>query len=80
MDFATMGFVRADRYRLGILEATKSKTTKKELSGRLRMPMPLIEKTLVELQGKELVAADKDGYTITEKGRKILGQISKPRM
>lgn len=80
MDFSTIGFVRAVRYRLSILETVKSKSTKKEISGRLRMPMPLVEKALGELQERELLAAEKDGFTITEKGTKILAQISKQRL
>lgn len=80
MDFATMGFMRADRYRLGVLEATKSKVTKNELAGRLRMPLPLVERTLSELKEKGLISAEKEAFAITEKGLKILAQISKPRI
>lgn len=80
MDFSTIGFVRENRFRLSILEATKSKVTKKELAGRLRMPVLLVEKAVGELQAKELIAADKDAFSITEKGLKILAQISKQRI
>jgi Mn-dependent DtxR family transcriptional regulator len=79
MDFSTIGFIRADRYRLGILEAVKDKATKKEISGRLRVPEPFLEKALGELLARGLIASDRDGFAITNKGLKILTQISKQR-
>ncbi len=77
MDFSTVGFIRADKHRLSILEAVKAKATEKQISGRLRLPTHLVGKGLKELEEKELIAADKDGFTTTEKGLKILAQISK---
>ncbi|MEE8167859.1 MAG: winged helix-turn-helix domain-containing protein [Candidatus Hydrothermarchaeales archaeon] len=77
MDFSTIGFLRADRYRLRILEATKSKVAKKQISGRLRIPQALVDKTLKELQGRDLVKEDEDSFLITDKGMKVLAQISR---
>jgi len=77
MDYSSIGFVRADKHRLSILESVKTEATKKEVSGRLRLPAPLVEKGLKELSERGLVKVEGDGCKATEKGLKILSEISK---
>ncbi len=80
MDYAALGFLKADRSRLRILEATKSKITKRDLSSRLRISAAVIEADVKGLAEKGLAKEDAEGVLITKKGMKLLGQISKQRI
>ncbi len=80
MDLSAIGFLRGDRYRLRVLEATKSKATSRQISGKLRIPSVLVDRALVELEERELITAEEDDFLITDKGLKILAQISRQRV
>ncbi|MEE8401425.1 MAG: hypothetical protein V3R86_04670 [Candidatus Hydrothermarchaeaceae archaeon] len=82
MDASTIGFLKADRLRLRILETLKSKSalTPQQVSHRLRIPPRQTESTLKELLGKSLVKEDKKGYFVTDEGIKILAQVSRAGM
>jgi Mn-dependent DtxR family transcriptional regulator len=82
MDYASMGFIKAGKNRLRILETLSSGfATQAEISHRLRIPEPLVSKALKELGDREFakVAAQKNqkGYVITEKGLRIFRQVRK---
>ncbi len=81
MDYAGMGFIKAGKNRLRILEILSSGfTTQAEISHKLRIPELLVSKALKELEEREFakVATQKNqkGYIITEKGLKIFRQIA----
>jgi Mn-dependent DtxR family transcriptional regulator len=79
MDVSTVGFVKADRHRLRILEVLKSKASSQNVSHKLRIHLPIVEKSLKELSERGLVRKEKEDYTITNDGLKILAQISRER-
>lgn len=81
MDYAGMGFIKAGKNRLRILEMLSAGfATQKEMSHRLRIPEVLVNKALKELEDREFakVAAQENrkGYEITEKGLKLFRQIA----
>jgi predicted transcriptional regulator len=79
MDVSTIGFVKADRYRLRILEALKSRSTPQRISHRLRINMHIVEKSLEELRERGLIKQEEGEYQITKDGLKLLNQISAGR-
>ncbi len=80
MDYAAIGYLHADRSRLRILEATRSKIAKDELAGKLRMSVDRLDAEIKGMVGRDLLKEDAGGVLITEKGTKLLGQISKQRI
>jgi|Deesub1362A_J573_1020465.scaffolds.fasta_scaffold00016_154 Mn-dependent DtxR family transcriptional regulator len=77
MDVSIIGFVKADKYRLRIMEVLKSEATPKAISHKLRISLPRVNKSLEELSKKGLVEKREDSYFLTEDGIKTLAQISK---
>lgn len=81
MDYAGMGFIKAGKNRLRILEMLSAGfATQAEISHRLRIPEPLVSRTLKELEKREFAKAaaqkNQKGYEITEKGLKIFRQVT----
>jgi predicted transcriptional regulator len=79
MDISTIGFVKADRYRLRILEALKSRSTPQRISHRLHINMYIVEKSLEELHERGLIKQEEGEYQITKSGLRLLNQISAGR-
>lgn len=82
MDYEILGFIKANKHRHRILEMLCSGfASKREIAHKLRMPEPVVGKTLEELLKKELVegskAGEKGGYIATEKGKKAFRSIGK---
>ncbi len=77
---ATIGFLKADRRRLRILEALRSKANPQSISHKLRISRPMVEKSITELSERGLVKKEKDAYIATEEGLKVLAQISRAGM
>lgn len=80
MDYAGMGFIKAGKNRLRILEMLSAGfATQKEISHRLRIPEALVGRALKELEEREFAKAavqeNQRGYVITEKGLRIFRQI-----
>ena len=82
MDYEILGFIKANKHRHRILEMLFSCfASQKEIAHKLRVPEPIVGKTLEELLKKELVensrVGEKDGYKATEKGKGVLRSIGK---
>lgn len=82
MDVAAIGFLKADRHRLRILETVghKAGTTGEQVSHRLRIPPLQTGATIKELLEKGLIKEDKKKYSLTDEGMKVLAQVSRARM
>ncbi len=82
MDMAIIGFLKADRHRLRILETlnSRSSTAARQVSHRLRIHSRQTEGTLKELSEKGLVKEDGGGYIVTDEGVRILAQVSRAGM
>jgi len=82
MDTVTIGFLKADRRRLRILETLDSKSgvTAHQVSHKLRIHPRRTEATIKELLDKGLVKEDKESYLLTDEGVKILAQVSRAGM
>ncbi len=82
MDAATIGFLRAERHRLRILETLKSKSsaTAQQVSRKLRIHPKRTETIMKELSERGLVKEDKGGYLVTDEGVKVLVQVSRAGM
>jgi predicted transcriptional regulator len=82
MDYEILGFIKANKHRHRILEMLCSGfASQKEIAHKLRMPEPVVGKTLEELLKKELIensrVGEKDGYIATEKGKRVSRSIGK---
>ncbi|MDP6612481.1 MAG: hypothetical protein QF673_00480 [Candidatus Hydrothermarchaeota archaeon] len=80
MDYEILGFIKANKHRHRILEILCSGfASQREIVHKLRIPEPIVGKTLGELLKKELVenskAGEKDWYIATEKGQKAFRSI-----
>lgn len=82
MDVATIGFLKADRHRLRILETldSRSGSTPQRVSHKLRINPKQTEATIKELLEKGLVKEDKNSYLLTDEGIKVLAQVSRTGM
>ena len=82
MDVATIGFLRADRHRLRILETQDSRSgaTAQQVSHKLRIRPKQTDATIKELLEKGLVKEDKNSYLLTDEGIKVLAQVSRTGM
>lgn len=76
----TLGFLKADKYRLRILETLKSGATSQQVSHKLRIHQRQTEATIKELLEKGLVKGDKGRYLLTDDGLKILVQVARAGM
>jgi Mn-dependent DtxR family transcriptional regulator len=79
MDLSNIGFVKADRFRLRILEVLKSKASPQNISHKLRISPPIVEKSLKELSERGLIKKEKEIYSTTKEGLKILAHVSRGR-
>ncbi len=75
-----LGFLKADKYRLRILETLKSGATSQQVSHKLRIHRRQTEATIKELLERGLVKEDEKGYAVTEEGLKVLVQVSRAGM
>jgi Mn-dependent DtxR family transcriptional regulator len=71
-----IGFLKADKHKLRVLEVLRSNATPEEISHKLRLAKPRVEGSIRELEKKGLIKLEKNGYTLTPEGLKILGKIS----
>ncbi len=80
MDYEVLGFLKANKNRLRVLEMISStNATEREIAHRLRMSAMAVRKTLGELKGRGLIEAEKhgEGYTATEKGKRALRSMAR---
>jgi len=82
MDMTIIGFLKADRRRLRILETlnSRSSTATRQISHRLRINPRQTEGTLNDLLEKGLIKVDEDGYMVRDEGARILAQVSRSGM
>jgi len=84
MDWNSISFVMSGKLRFRILiELKNSQKTPSNLASSLKVPRSHISKTLKELEDRDLIVCltperrKMKFYTITNKGKKILNEISK---
>jgi len=68
-----IGFIKANVHRFKILEFLKREDANVEkISKKLRIRKNDVEKTLKELEDKNLISKEKSIYKITDKGEKVI--------
>ena len=68
-----IGFIKANVHRFKILEFLKRDDANVEkISKKLRIRKNDVEKTLKELEDKNLISKEKSIYKITDKGEKVI--------
>jgi Mn-dependent DtxR family transcriptional regulator len=81
MDYEILGFIKASKNRLRVLEMLCSGiASKREIAHKLRIAEPLVSRTIEELLGRDLVettGGKKEGYRATEKGKKAFRASSR---
>lgn len=82
MDYEILGFIKASKNRLRVLEMLCSGfASQKEIAHKLRIAEPIVGKTIEELLKKKLIedskVGEKDGYKATEKGQKAFRSIAR---
>lgn len=80
MDFEILGFLKANKNRLRVLEMlSSSDASEGEIAHKLRMSPLAVKKTLKDLRSRGLVESDaeKERYTATERGRKALRSMAR---
>lgn len=78
MDYEILGFIKANKNRLRVLEMLSSGlASKREISQRLRIAEPLVGRALEELIERALVEAEGEKYRATDKGQKALRASSR---
>jgi len=73
-----IGFVKASAYRFKILEFLKKEEADIErISKKLRIRKNNVEKTIKELEEKNLVSREKLVYRITETGERVIKEAKR---
>ncbi len=82
MDVAAIGFLKADRHRLRVLETVgkKAGATAQQISHRLRILPVQTDATIKELLEKGLIKEEEKIYSLTGEGMKVLAQVSRAGM
>jgi len=78
MDREQAGYVSGNPARVKILNLIASRRealTAEQVRKSVRLPTPTVERTLNEMAVRGLVALSKGGYTITELGERISGEL-----
>lgn len=81
MDYEILGFLKANKNRLRVLEMLASaEASEGQIAHKLRMSSVAVRKTLKDLTGRGLIepgTEEKEGYKATEKGIKSLRSLAR---